>query len=146
MPSYRSQRMAEAIREVVSSAILFKVADPRVRAVTVLGVEVSGDLGQATVLVSIMGSPSEQSLSMKGLQHASGFLQSLVAERLQSRITPVLRFKRNEGAKKSVELSRLIDETLAADRRRSRTPDQPSTNADSDSDAEAADPPDAGRA
>ena len=46
MPSHRSLRMAEAIREVVATAILFDVADPRVRAVTVLRVEVSGDLRQ----------------------------------------------------------------------------------------------------
>ena len=60
MPSHRSLRMAEAIREVVASAILFDVADPRVRAVTVLRVEVSGDLRNATVFVSIMGTEAEQ--------------------------------------------------------------------------------------
>ncbi|MBV8556509.1 MAG: ribosome-binding factor A, partial [Planctomycetaceae bacterium] len=54
MPSHRSLRIAEAIREVVSSAILFEVADPRVRSVTVLRVEVSGDLRSATISVSIM--------------------------------------------------------------------------------------------
>ena len=49
MPSHRSLRIAEAIREVVSSAILFEMADPRVRAVTVLHTEVSADLRHATV-------------------------------------------------------------------------------------------------
>ena len=39
MPSHRSLRIAEAIREVVSSAILFEVSDPRVRGVTILSVE-----------------------------------------------------------------------------------------------------------
>ena len=39
MPTHRSLRMAEAIREVVATTILFDVADPRVRAVTVLRVE-----------------------------------------------------------------------------------------------------------
>ena len=47
MPSHRNQRMAEAIREVVATAILFEVADPRVQSVTVLRVELSGDLRQA---------------------------------------------------------------------------------------------------
>ena len=40
---HRSLRMAQAIREVVAKAILFEMADPRVRSVTVLGVEVSSD-------------------------------------------------------------------------------------------------------
>jgi ribosome-binding factor A len=109
--------MAEAIREVVSSAVLFKLSDPRIRAVTVLGVELSGDLRHAAVAVSIMGTESEQNLAMKGLKSAAGYLQSLVAERLQTRFTPVLTFKLDQGVKKSIELSRLIDETLDADRR-----------------------------
>ena len=116
MPSHRSLRMAQAIREVVSSAILFEVADPRVRSVTVLGAEVSGDMRQATVHVSIMGTESEQNLAMRGLQHASGFLQAKVAARLQTRFTPVLAFKRDDSVKKSFEITRLIDETIAADR------------------------------
>src|SRR3954451_6592430 len=97
MPSHRSLRMAEAIREVVASAILFEMADPRIRAVTVLGVELTGDLRNATVSVSIMGSESEQQQVMKALQHGAGFLQSRVAARLQTRFTPVLTFQRDDS-------------------------------------------------
>jgi ribosome-binding factor A len=118
MPSHRSLRMAEAIREVVSSTVLFELADPRVRAVTVLGVEVSGDLRSASVSVSIMGSEAEQELAMKGLRHAAGFLQSRVAARLQTRFTPILTFKRDDSVKKSIAIARLIDEALAADAER----------------------------
>ena len=117
MPSHRSLRMAEAIREVVSQAILFEVSDPRVKGVTVLHVEVTGDLRGATAFVSVMGAPAEQESAMRGLKSATGYLQSLVAARLQTKSTPVLSFKRDEGIKKSVEMSRLIEETLAADRR-----------------------------
>jgi ribosome-binding factor A len=117
MPSHRNLRVAEAIREVVSSAILFEVADPRVKGVTVLNVEVTGDLRNAAVFVTVMGTDSEQALAMRGLKHAAGFLQSKVAARLQTRFTPALTFKRDEGVKKSIEISRLIDEALASDRR-----------------------------
>ena len=117
MPSHRSLRVAEAIREVVSSAILFEVSDPRVTGVTVLHSEVSGDLRNATVLVSIMGTESEQKLAMKGLQSAAGFLQAKVAARLQTRTTPHLTFKQDMGIKRSIEMSKLIDEALAAERK-----------------------------
>jgi ribosome-binding factor A len=117
MPSHRSLRMAEAIREVVSSAILFEVADPRVHSVTVLRVEVSGDLRNATAFVSVMGTEAEQMKAMEGLKSASGFLQTRVAARLQTRFTPTLTFKRDDSVKKSIAISRLIDEALAADRR-----------------------------
>ena len=125
MPTHRSLRMAEAIREVVATAILFEVADPRVRSVTVLRVEVSADLRQATVYVSIMGTESEQKRALKGLNHATGFLQARVAARLQTRFTPVLSFKHDASIKKSVELARLIDQAIASDQRPETAPSEP---------------------
>ena len=122
MPSHRSLRMAEAIREVVATAILFDVADPRVRAVTVLGVEVSGDLRQAKVFVSVMGTEAQQRRAMEGLNHATGFLQARVAARLQTRFTPVLSFRWDDRVKKSIELGRLIDEAVASDRKGEASP------------------------
>ncbi len=117
MSSHRSLRFAEAIREVVASSILFEVADPRVRDITVIRVEVSSDLRNATIYVSIMGNEHEQRNTLRGLGHATGFLQSKVAARLQTRFTPALSFKRDDSVKKSVEMARLIDDALTADRR-----------------------------
>jgi len=137
--------MAEAIREVVSTAILFDVADPRVRGVTVLRVEMSNDLRTATAFVSIMGSETERKLAMSGLRHATGFLQARTAARLQTRFTPVLSFKFDDSIKKSVEISRLIDDALAADRREPEAdPDDHDDEAeeiDDLEDEELADPP-----
>ena len=73
------------------SAVLFQVADPRVRAVTVLRVEVGGEMRNATVYVSVMGTEVQQQSAMAGLKSAAGFIQTRVAERLQTRFTPVLR-------------------------------------------------------
>jgi ribosome-binding factor A len=117
MPTHRSLRFAEAIREVVATAILFDVADPRVRSVTVLRVEVSEDLRHATIYVSIMGTDVERSQAMRGVHHATGFLQSRVAARLQSRFTPVITFKQDDSVKKTAELVRLIDEAVASDQK-----------------------------
>lgn len=122
MPSHRVERIAEAIREVVSSAILFELADPRVQGVTVLRAEVTGDLRNATVFVSLMGTDAQQKLALRGLRHAGGYLQAKVAARLQTRFTPVLSFKVDEGVKKSIEISRLIDEAIASDRAGRPTP------------------------
>ena len=109
--------MAEAIREVVSTSILFDVSDPRVRGITVLRVEVSSDLRSAIAFVSVMGTETQQKLAMSGLRHATGFLQAKMANRLQTRFTPVLTFKVDESIKKSVEISRIIDDALASDHR-----------------------------
>ena len=109
--------MAQAIREVVSNAILFEMADPRVRSVTVLSVDVASDMRNATIFVSIMGSESERKLTLRALKHAAGFVQSRVAARLQTRFTPILSFKLDDSIKKSVEISRLIDQAVASDRK-----------------------------
>lgn len=116
MSAHRVVRVAEAIRETIATAILHEVADPRVAGVTVLRADVAGDLRNATVYVSIMGTEAKQRLALRALQHAAGFLQSKIAARLQTRYTPHLTFKLDEGVKRSVAISRLIDETLAADR------------------------------
>jgi len=133
--------MAEAIREVVASAILFETADPRIQAVTVLRVEVSADLRQATVYVSVMGSEAEQTLAMRGLKHAAGFFQSKVADRLQTRFTPVLGFKVDDSVKKSVAMGRLIEEALASDRK-DRPAEAAPPDEEGDDPAEADDPHD----
>ena len=113
MKAHRLARVAEVIREVASETILFELRDPRVKGVTVTRTEVSGDLQHAKVYVSVMGTPSEEQLCMHGLRHAAGFIQSKLAGRLKTRFTPVITFVLDLGVKKSIEVSRLINEALA---------------------------------
>jgi len=115
MKSHRLARVSEAIREVASETILFELQDPRVKGVTVTRAEVSGDLQHAKIYVSLMGSESEQKLTMHGLKHATGFVQSKLAKRLQTRFTPMVQFVIDDGVKKSLEMTRLINEALGPD-------------------------------
>jgi len=112
MKTHRLARVAEVVREVASETILFELRDPRVKMVTVTRTEVSGDLQHAKVYVSIMGTEKEQNLTLRGLKHAAGFIQSRLAERLQTRFTPVLQFVLDQGVKNSIEMTRLINEAL----------------------------------
>ena len=113
MKTHRLARVREVIREVASETILFEMKDPRVKGVTVTRAEVSGDLQHAKVFVTIMGSASEQALCLHGLRHAAGFIQTKLADRLQTRYTPTIRFEIDKGVKNSIEVSRLISEALA---------------------------------
>ena len=92
MTTRRIARVNRAIQEAVSTAVLFKLKDPRVKNVTVLRAEATEDLRQAKVYVSVMGDETRQLLTMKGLNSARGFLQSKVAERLMTKQTPILTF------------------------------------------------------
>ncbi len=109
MTSRRLLKAAEAIREVVASSILTELRDPRVRDVTVVGVKVSPDMREAKVAVSIMGDEKQQQLSLRGLQNAAGFLQSKIANRIETRHTPRLHFEIDKGVHNSL----LVGEILA---------------------------------
>ena len=76
MSARRLLKAGEAIREVVAMAILTEIRDPRVKNITVIGVEVAPDMREAKVLISIMGSESQQATSLRGLQNSAGFLQA----------------------------------------------------------------------
>jgi ribosome-binding factor A len=115
MSSRRLLKAAEAIREVVSMAILTEIRDPRVQNVTVTGVEVAPDMKSATVSVSVMGDEGRQKLCLRGLQSSSGFLQSRIADRIDTRYTPRLTFSLDTGVKKSLEVERILME-LAQER------------------------------
>lgn len=115
MTSRRVLKAAEAIREVVSMAILTDLRDPRIQGVTVTFVEVSPDMRTAKVHVSIMGTDAVQKLCLKGLQSSAGFLQQKVAKRIDTRYTPVLRFELDMGVKKSIAIARTLNEVLPDD-------------------------------
>ncbi|MCU0708790.1 MAG: 30S ribosome-binding factor RbfA [Pirellula sp.] len=110
MSSRRLLKAAEAIREVVSMAILTELRDPRVKNVTVLGVEVAPDMREAKVAVSIMGNENQQRTTLKGLQNAAGFLQTRIAERIDTRYTPRLTFIMDDGVKKSVAVQQILEQ------------------------------------
>jgi len=93
-------------------AILTELRDPRVKNVTVVGVEVLPDMKSAKVFVSVMGTEKEQQLSVSGLQNAAGFLQKKIAERIETRHTPRLTFVLDKGVKASLEINRILREVL----------------------------------
>jgi ribosome-binding factor A len=110
MSHRRTAKVAQAIRQVVSTAILTELRDPRVKKVTVLNVEVPPDLRSAKVYVSVMGEEREGHLVLRGLQSARGFLQSRIADEIDLRWTPILEFVLDSGVKKSIETSKLLRE------------------------------------
>jgi ribosome-binding factor A len=93
-------------------AILTSVRDPRVKDVTVTRVEMAPDMKSATVHVSVMGGSAKQQLALRGLASSAGFLQSRIADRIETRYTPRLQFKLDEGVHHSIEMARMLAELL----------------------------------
>ena len=136
MASRRMLKAAEAIREVVSMAILTEIRDPRVQNVTVTGVEVTSDMRSAKVMVSVMGDEGKQHLCLRGLANAAGFLQAKIAKRIDTRYTPRLTFELDQGVKKSIEVGKILydlakeREALAAEREQSGAGEPDDTGTD----------------
>lgn len=112
MSSRRVAKMAQAIREAVSLAILTDLRDPRVADVTVISVEVAPDLRTAKVHVSVMGDEAKQRLCLHGLTSSAGYLQRKLSDRIETRYTPRLTFLLDQGVKKSLEVARILREVL----------------------------------
>ena len=109
MSSRRQLKAAEAIHEVVAMSILTDIRDPRVKDVTVLGVEVAADMREAKVSVSVMGDETQQNLSLRGLQNSAGFLQAKIADRIETRYIPKLRFVLDQGVKNVLAVGEILE-------------------------------------
>lgn len=110
MTSRRLAKASRAIREVVSTAILFGLRDPRIKGVTVLDVEVAADMRTAKVYVSVMGDHADAGLVMQGLNSSKGYVQAKIADRIETRYTPVLTFVLDDRVKKSIQTSKMLRE------------------------------------
>lgn len=110
MSTRRTAKVAEAIRQVVSTAILFELRDPRVKNVTILGVEVPEDLRTAKIKISIMGDEKTAKLTLKGLDSAKGWLQSKIADELKLRYTPLVTFAVDHGIQNVQKVSEILEQ------------------------------------
>ena len=113
MKSFRPDKVASVIREIVGGMIADKLQDPRIsRFASVTRVEVSGDLQNAKVYISVMGTEAEQRNTFRGLDHARGRIQRAVAKGISARVCPQVRFVPDGSIKKAQEIIRIIDESL----------------------------------
>ncbi len=112
MQSRRMAKASQAVKEVVSTTILFGLRDPRIKNVTVIAAEAAADMRTAKVYISVRGDAKAEALTLKGLESAKGLLQGKIADRLQTRYTPVLTFVIDRGVKQSLETSRLLREEV----------------------------------
>ena len=111
----RSDRFGHLLQREIAELVRSEVKDPRASGVTILDVEVSRDLAHANVYFSVLGDGDHGAVE-KAMNRASGFLRHELAQRLDVRTIPQLRFRYDETEERALALSRLIDEAVARDR------------------------------
>ncbi len=128
MDEIRRRRVEEQLRDVIAGLILGgHVKDPRVSPfISITRVEAARDLSYAKVFVSAFPGPDHEpsveaqassapredarqdaalDLAVAGLANAAGFIQSQVAKKMKSRLTPHLNFIADKGIKEGFELN-----------------------------------------
>ncbi len=88
----RTKRIGELIREETSRVLREKVADPRIGFTSITDVNVSPDLKNAQVYVSVYGTDKNKNETMAGLKSAVGYIQGEVGRTLNLRYTPRFTF------------------------------------------------------
>lgn len=115
----RTQRIGDQMQRELSQLIQREVKDPRVGLVTVTAVEVSRDLSNAKVFITVMGREADDAAaieeSRKVLQNAAGFLRMQLGKAMQLRTIPQLRFHYDASVRRGAELSALIERAVAED-------------------------------
>ena len=105
----RAQRVAEGIREEVATFLNEGAKDPRITAmVTVTAVEVTRDLKQAKIFVSLLGSDAERATTLETLAGTTGHLRGRVGRALRLRVAPELQFRLDESVARAARIETLL--------------------------------------
>lgn len=107
----RMIRINDEIARVVSNVIRSELSDPRIGlVVSVLGAETTQDLKHCKIRVSILGSDDERDKAMEGLKRAAGFIRKRVAETVNLRLTPEIKFVYDDAIEHGMRMRKLIED------------------------------------
>src|SRR5690625_2469821 len=106
----RANRLSEQIKKEIGEIVNQKLKDPRIGFVTITDVEVTNDLQQAKVFVSILGDEEEKSNSLLGLTKATGFIRTEVGKRIRLRKVPEIMFEYDEALEYGSRIDSILRE------------------------------------
>jgi ribosome-binding factor A len=115
----RLRRVEDQLQREVATMIQREMKDPRVAMVTVTAVEVTRELEQATIFVTLLnGDEASSKVPVKVLNNAAGFMRREIGRRLRLRHVPALKFKYDASIEKGNRVSRLIQQAREEDEAR----------------------------
>jgi ribosome-binding factor A len=104
----RTRRIAQRIREDLSELLIFEVSDPRLGGVSITEVRVDRELSFASIFVSAVEGLERKDEILAGFEAAQGFLRRQLAQRIQLRSFPQLRFFWDPSPEHADRIERLI--------------------------------------
>ncbi len=109
MDPHRHERVSESIREEMEQLINYELSDPRIGPVAVTTAHVSPDYRRAVLLLSMKGTPAEQTETLEGIKHAKEFLKHQLTERLELYRTPELFFEADLSASLAAKAPKVLE-------------------------------------
>ena len=88
----RMKRINDRIKQVLSIVLISKIDDPRLAGVSVTDVKVDRELDFANIYVSSLDGAKSSREVIAGLNHARGYLKHEIAQEVDLRVMPRLRF------------------------------------------------------
>ena len=110
MAKIRAGRVGEQIKKEMSQILQMELKDPRIGFVTVTGVDVTNDLSQAKVYLSVLGSEEQKAETLEVLARAKGFIRSEIGRRIRLRHVPEIVFKFDESIEYGSRIEALLKE------------------------------------
>ena len=111
----RAQRIADQIQRELAELVRLELRDPRVKLITITGVDVTRDYAHAKVYFTLLGTDDDVEACLAGLRHSAGFLRSALSHRLSTHSVPALAFVHDVSVERGMRLSQLIDEAVATE-------------------------------
>lgn len=109
MAGFKINRVTSDIKYALSD-LLREVKDPRVsKMLSIVKLDVSGDLSYATVYVSAIEGSEKTKESVKALKGMAGYLRRELGGRLSLRKVPELRFVADESIEISAKISKIAN-------------------------------------
>ncbi len=100
----------EVLREL-SNIIRGEIKDPRIAPLTsVVSVEVAPDLKSCKAYISVLGDEGSQKDTLAGLKSAEGYIRRKLAQNINLRNTPEIRFILDQSIEYGVNMSKMIDD------------------------------------
>ncbi len=106
----RSEKVGEAVHEIISELLIKGLKDPRIGFVTVTGVKITDDLHLATVYYSVVGSEDEKKATEKGLNSAKGFIRKEMGRNLRLRYVPDIIFEYDNSLDYGQRIENILNE------------------------------------
>lgn len=109
MSKIKIERIASQIIRELSNIIFTEVKDEKIKSITITAADVASDLGLAKIYYTFLGDYNREEVQSE-LTNAASFLRTKLAEKIDIRHTPSLRFIFDESIEYGTNIEKILED------------------------------------